>query len=58
MGGGLYFGTNTLTNTNIYGNSGSSYGGGFYDGTNTLTSSEVYGNSSSYGGGFFRARTR
>ena len=52
MGGGLYFGTNTLTNTNIYGNSVGFAGGGFFNGVNTLTSCKVYGNTASAGGGF------
>ena len=55
-GGGLYnFGTTTLTNCTISGNSATSYGGGGVDngGTLTLTNCTVSGNSAGGGGGVF-----
>ncbi|MDD1422326.1 hypothetical protein MEO40_25080, partial [Dolichospermum sp. ST_sed1] len=50
-GGGFYFGTNILANSNVYSNSANN-GGGFCFGENTLTNSSVFGNTSGYGGGF------
>ena len=53
IGGGLYnYGTTTLTNCTVSGNSASN-GGGLYDGggTTTLTNCTVSGNSASNGGG-------
>ena len=60
-GGGMYtrFGTNTLTNNTISGNTSYAFGGGMYtnSGTNTLTNNTISGNlASSHGGGIFTSQ--
>jgi predicted outer membrane repeat protein len=56
-GGGIYtfFGTNTMTNNTISGNSASGGGGGIRTlrGTNTMTNNTISGNIASYGGGIY-----
>src|SRR5204863_3203655 len=51
VGGGIY-GSPTITNSTISGNSGSPYGGGIY-GSPIVTNSTITGNSASEGGGIY-----